>query len=137
MARTNIAEVLYKLTLPLRAQTNWGQVEIVAREALGIQEAETPNDWRTLSTRNMLGQALLEQTRLPEARTLFLSNFTALEQRSDKTRAEFQARYKDTASLLAQLCEANGETDQAAEWRERLAAIKKIKGEQQSTAPKQ
>ena len=114
--------VLGASALALKA---WNEAEQPIREALAIREAKVPDDWRTFSSRALLGGVMLGQGRLAEAEPLLLDGCKGMEDRESSIPAIGKARLTDTIERIVQLYEAKGDQPTAAAWRQRLAAIRR------------
>ena len=111
-------------TLTLLNQGKFAQAEPLARECLALREIMIPDDWRTFNARSLLGGCLLGQMKYAEAEPLLLSGYEGLKQREDKILpAARELRLREALQRLAQLDEATGRPEQAAEWRKRLAEL--------------
>jgi serine/threonine protein kinase/Flp pilus assembly protein TadD len=97
---------------------DYAAAEPLFRQALAIRRAKLPeNHWRTGSTEAGLGSCLAALQRYDEAEPLLLAGH-------DKLKTAFgdsHARTRAAVQNLAQLYEAWGKPDQAAEWRARLS----------------
>src|SRR5262249_38828716 len=113
-------EALAGLATTLVMEKKFSQAEPLARESLGIRERKSPDDWATFSTRRMLGSSLLGQKKYAEAEPVLLAAYQGMKQREAKIPPLSKVRLKEALQALAQLCDAQGRTEQAAQWRRKL-----------------
>jgi tetratricopeptide (TPR) repeat protein len=95
----------------------WTQAELTLRECLAIQESQQPNSWQILSTRSMLGGALLGQKRFVEAEPLLRAGYEGLARRTDKIPARSRYRVGDALDRLIAFAEATNKPDDAKAWK--------------------
>lgn len=69
------ARTLLGMSKTLLTIKAWDEAELLLREALAIQEAKRPNDWRTFVTKSLLGGALLGQKKFAESEPLLLAGY--------------------------------------------------------------
>ena len=119
-----IASSLDVLARVLCDEGKWVEAEGAARESLGIWEKKRPDDWRAFSARAVLGASLLGLKRYDEAGPSLPSGYAGMEQRLDKIAADYRTRVNETAVCLVQFYEATGRSDQAAEWKQKLEALR-------------
>jgi hypothetical protein len=112
------------------------EAEPRARECLAISEKQIPDDWRTFNARSLLGGSLLGQKKFAEAEPLLLSGYEGMKQRNDRIPAFGKPRLKETLQRLVQLYEATGRSNQAVEWKQKLAEFEKAESEKKVAAPK-
>jgi tRNA A-37 threonylcarbamoyl transferase component Bud32 len=99
--------------------------ERLARKCLVLRERQDPDDWRSFLIRSVLGAALVGQKKYgEETEKMLLSGYTGMKEREQRGRepSEMRGRLKDAAQQLVQLYEARGQSDKAAEWKQKLAA---------------
>jgi serine/threonine protein kinase/tetratricopeptide (TPR) repeat protein len=118
---TDAAASLDNLGSVLRDARRLPEAEAALRECLAIREKKIPDDWRTFGARNTLGGILAAQSKWAEAEPLLLSAYEGLKKRETKIPAEHKTKIKEAAEHLAQLFEATGRADQAAEWKKKAA----------------
>jgi tetratricopeptide (TPR) repeat protein len=118
---TDAAASLDNLGSVLRDARRLPEAEAALRECLAIREKKIPDDWRTFGARNTLGGILAAQSKWAEAEPLLLSAYEGLKKRETKIPAEHKTKIKEAAEHLAQLFEATGRADQAAEWKTKAA----------------
>jgi hypothetical protein len=87
----------------------------VLRECLAIRRKLMPEHWLFFNTQSMLGGSLLGQHMYAEAEPLLLAGYEGM-----KTRQAIPIRLTEALERLAQLYEAWGQDDKAAEWRKKL-----------------
>jgi tetratricopeptide (TPR) repeat protein len=97
------------------------EAESLLRECLTICEKKIPNDFNTFLTRYLLGRVLLKQKKYADAEPLLLSGYNGMAQGEAQLPAWARGRLKDALQLLVQLYDATGPTEQAAEWKKKLA----------------
>jgi len=114
----------------------FAEAEGSARECLALREREIPDDWRTSSARSMLGGALLGQKKYADALPLLLSAYAGMKQQEDKIPAEGKIRLQESLQRLAQLYEATGQSEKAAEWSKKLAEFDLAAAAKKTVAPK-
>src|SRR5204863_7145888 len=98
--------------------------EPLIREALTIRAATAPDDWRTFSTKSMLGAALLGQMKLAEAEPLLLAGYQGMKERQAAIPAQGKVRIPDALERLVRLYESTGSEPDAAAWRSKLEAAR-------------
>ena len=103
---------------------------------MDFREQRTPDDWQTFNTRSVLGGSLLGQKRYAEAEPLLLSGYDGMKQRAASIPTDGKVRLKEALQRLAQLYEATGQAEKAAEWKKKLAEFEKAEAEKKTVAPK-
>jgi eukaryotic-like serine/threonine-protein kinase len=121
----DLAAVTAQLTKALLEEKKFTQAEPMARECLAIREKKLPDDWRTFNARSMLGGSLLGQKKYADAEPLLLSGYEGMKQREGNIPLEGKVRLSDALQRLVQLYQATKRPDQAAEWKQKLAALDK------------
>jgi tetratricopeptide (TPR) repeat protein len=129
----DVALSLAGLAFTLLAQEKFAEAEAPARECLAIREQKMPDDWRTFTTRSLLGGSLLGQKKYAQAEPLLVSGYEGMKQREDKIPAGGKRRLKDALQRVVQLYEATDRSDQAAQWKEKLAGFSKAEAEKNTT----
>jgi hypothetical protein len=117
----DLAQSLADLASQLLARGKFAEAESATRECLTIREKKMPDEWVTFNTRSRLGGSLLAQKKYAEAEPLLLSGYEGLKQRENQIPANSKVCLKEAGQRLAQLYEANGQTEKAAEWRKKFA----------------
>jgi eukaryotic-like serine/threonine-protein kinase len=120
-----LAGQLAQLTLTLLAERKFDQAEAVGREALAIREKKSPDDWRSFSTRSMVGASLLGQKKYAQAEPFLLSGYEGMSQRAGQIPPEGRPRLEEALQRLVELYEGIGEITQAERWRSELEASRK------------
>jgi eukaryotic-like serine/threonine-protein kinase len=115
---------LAALGLNLLQQAKYVDAEPLFRECLAIRERKEPDDWRTFSTKSMLGGALVGQKKYADAEPLLVQGYEGMNKRESKIPAVGQARLIEALERLVQLYDARSKPDEAARWRAELAARK-------------
>lgn len=100
------------------------KAEPLLREVLEIRERTQPGQWRTFETRSMLGGTLLAQGKLDEAEPLLLSGYEGFQRQRHLIPANRKNRLPDAIERVVKLYEAKKDTEQAAQWREKLNAAR-------------
>ena len=120
-----LAAVLAQSGSALLELKAWADAEPILRECLAIREKKEPDDWRTFSTRSMLGGALLGQEKYSDAEPLLVHGYEGMKQRVAKIPANSKVRLTEALERLVRLYEATGETDKVAEWKKKLTEFDK------------
>jgi hypothetical protein len=104
----------------------WDEAESVLREALSLRERLEPDAWTTFNAQSLLGEAVAGQQKYADARPLLVHGFDGLKARAARIPAPLRAlRLGEAADRLARLCEAQGEKEEAAKWRQEAETIRK------------
>jgi eukaryotic-like serine/threonine-protein kinase len=114
-----VADLLAQTATYLLQARKFAEAEKRARECLAIREREVPDTWLTFNTRSVLGGSLLGQKNYRDAEPLLLSGYEGLKQREDKIPAAARPRLVEAVQRLVQLYEAKGQSDKAAEWKQK------------------
>jgi tetratricopeptide (TPR) repeat protein len=96
------------------------QAEKLMRECLAIREKNSPDDWLTFETRNLLGACLLGQKKYRMAETLLIDGYEGLKAREARIPAPARKRVADAALRIVALYNSWSKPDKAAEWKARL-----------------
>jgi tetratricopeptide (TPR) repeat protein/tRNA A-37 threonylcarbamoyl transferase component Bud32 len=115
----------------LLATGRFGEAEPLARECLATRELQIPDDPLTFNARALLGACLLGEKKYAEAEPLLLSGYEGMKQREARIPPEGRYRLKQAMVRLVQLYEATNRRDQAAAWKQKLAAFEKAATESQ------
>jgi serine/threonine protein kinase/tetratricopeptide (TPR) repeat protein len=99
----------------------FGEAEALLRECLTLRTPKQAGEWEVFYTKSQLGQALTGLTRNAEAEALLREAYGGLAAQKAKIPAPFQRCLGETARALADLYEAWGKKEQAAQWRQQLA----------------
>lgn len=132
-----LTAALAQTGLTLLQTQAWSEAEAVLRECLALREKQAPDDWRTFSTRSMLGGALLGQARQVqatdaaaaaaksgEAEPFLIQGYEGMQQREATIPAVGKIRLSEALQRLVDLYTALGKPDEAAKWQEKLGALK-------------
>ncbi len=115
-----LAVALAGLTRSLLAGQKFTEAEPLARECLAIREKKLPDNWQTFNARSLLGGSLLGQKKFVEAGPLLLSGYEGLKQREDAIPTGSKRYLRETILRLAELYEATGQSEKAAEWNRKV-----------------
>ncbi|MBL8725843.1 MAG: hypothetical protein JNK49_17500, partial [Planctomycetes bacterium] len=125
-----LAQELARAATPLLLVEQWAAAEALLREILPIREAKLAGAWQPELSRALLGAALLGQRRFAEAEPLLVAGAEGLLQRLETMPASVRFRVREAVARVVELYAqwANAEpgllrAEQAAKWRERLAAL--------------
>ncbi len=133
-----VAGVAASLTLHFLNTGDFADAEPSARECLRIRENKLPDHVSTFIAKSLLGGTLLGREKYAEAEPLLLSGYGGMKQREDRIYYDERPRLKENLQWLVQLYEATGKTDQAAEWKQKLADFNQAEAEkfkEQSVSP--
>jgi non-specific serine/threonine protein kinase/serine/threonine-protein kinase len=123
--RQNVAsirsnELQYCLAHNLLSQQRYAEAESLLRECLKFGEKHQTNDWRTFSTKSLLGCSVLGQKKYAEAEPLLLAGYEGMKQREGKLEPIYRFRLTEAIELMVQFCEATVKKEEAAQWRAKL-----------------
>jgi tetratricopeptide (TPR) repeat protein len=107
----------------LLSQGKSPEAETLLRECLILREIQRPDDWRTFSTKSMLGGALLGQKKYSEAEGLLRSGYEGMKQREDTIPGVGKPNLKEALNRLVQLYQATDRPEQAAKWKKKLEEV--------------
>jgi tetratricopeptide (TPR) repeat protein len=105
----------------LLAKKKPAEAEKLLRECLAIREKIKPDDWSLFDAQSMLGEALRDQKKYPEAEKLLLSGYEGMRKRAGKIPTEEKLRLIKELERLVLLYEAWGKQDEAKKWGTELA----------------
>ena len=128
-----VADSLANLANVLERQGRLADAEPLARECLAIREGKIPDDWRAFDARSLLGENLAAQQKYNEAEPLLISGYEGMKLREDKIPADRKIRLREVLEHLVLLYKANGRSDQALEWQQRLDEFDKSQASKEST----
>ena len=115
---------LEDLAAVLRRSGNYTNTEALLRESVELREKNRPDEWETFNARLLLGICLLEQNKIEQAQTVLKSGGDGIMRRKDAIpifrKRDVELELKDVSNIY----EAAALTDQAAEWKRRLAEYK-------------
>ena len=98
-----LAGQLAQFSVVLLTVKAWDEAEPLIREALTIREAKEPDEWRTFSTKSMLGGVLLGQKKYAEAEPLLLAGYEGLQQREAAIPPNGKIRIREALERLVLL----------------------------------
>ena len=110
----------------LRREKRLDETELVLRKCLALREGQNPEDWRTFNTKSELGGALLGQKNYSSAEPLLVAGYEGMKEREATIPAAGKVRLKEALERLVQICEATGQPDQTAKWKQKLADFDKL-----------
>jgi hypothetical protein len=116
-----LAAAIYGLAATLLKGGKLAEAEPLIRECLAVREKRLPDDWRTYSTRAMLGDNLLNQKKYADAEPFLLSGYQGMKDREAKIRGGNRVFLKKALQNLSQLYSATDRPDEAAQWKQKLA----------------
>jgi len=113
---TNTLARAYLVDQPARAES-------LAREALAVRENQSPDEWLTFATRNLLGASLLVQKKYVDAEPFLLKGYEGLKARELKIPAYARNTVAEAGEWIVKLYDGWGKKEQAADgasaWRHR------------------
>jgi tetratricopeptide (TPR) repeat protein len=115
-----VAIAAFGLGRSLSKQQKYVEAEPLLRESLNICEKKQADDWRTFMVKSELGASLLGQKKLDQAEPLLTQGYEGMKERAAKMPRSEKQRLQEAAQRLADMYDAWGKNDQAAEWRKRL-----------------
>jgi tetratricopeptide (TPR) repeat protein len=115
-----LANFLANSAWSLLTRKKFAEAEAPARESLAIREKAIPDDWLTFNSRSMLGEILLGQKKYAEAESFLLSGYQGMKQREKSIPAA--GKIPEAIQRLAELYEATGQPEKAAEWKKKLGS---------------
>ena len=137
-----------KLVGLLLAKSDFAEAEPLAREHLALCEKRTPEGisrrYETCDARSLLGGSLLGQKKYVEAEPLLLAGYEGIMQHEARlgagvdpmrVRQEFQRVGQESLQRLVQLYEATDRTNQAVEWKQKLAEFEKAQAKYRPSEP--
>jgi tetratricopeptide (TPR) repeat protein len=120
------ASELAALGRNLFEQKKSSEAETALRESLPVLEKRQPDDWLTFDTQSMLGAAVLSQKKYAEAEPLLRKGYEGMQKRAAMIPPHWRLfRLTDAAERLVRLYDALEKKDEAAKWRNELAALRK------------
>jgi tetratricopeptide (TPR) repeat protein len=106
----------------------YGEADTLLRDCLALRERKDPTSWWVGHTKSQLGQSAVVLKRYAEAEPLLLEAHQELSAGKDKMPARYQGYVAEAARALADLYDAWGRNDRAAEWRKKLEVHQKESG---------
>jgi tetratricopeptide (TPR) repeat protein len=112
--------VLDDLGVCLIKLNRFAEAEAILRECLAHREHKDAGDWWVFRTKSRLGQSLTGLKRYEEAEVVLREAYGGLSVRRDKIPGRHRQRvFGEAAQALADLYEAWGKPEKAAEWRDK------------------
>jgi eukaryotic-like serine/threonine-protein kinase len=96
---------------------NPAAAESLVRECVRTRKETAPEDWPYFAATSLLGEVLLARKKPDEAEPLLKAGYEGLKSREESIPPEFRHHVADAAGRLAQLYDALGQKDKAAEWK--------------------
>jgi tetratricopeptide (TPR) repeat protein len=118
----SVADALGYLGYILVKQQKYEDGELVLREDLQIHQQQQPDGWRTFQSMSLLGACLASAKRYVDAEPLLLAGYEGLREREIKIPPAFRVRLTLALDRLVRLYDSWEKPDQAAHWRQALAA---------------
>ena len=112
------------LALTYQAQGKFASSEALAREAVERDREKQPEDWQRFFAESLLGASLAGQKKYAEAEPLLLAGYQGMNARKDKIAVPDNYHLERAGEWLAQLYQAWGKPQKAAEWRQQLQQTK-------------
>jgi tetratricopeptide (TPR) repeat protein len=112
------------LALAYQSQRKFAESEALAREALEFDRKKQPDDWQRFRAESLLGASLAGQKKYVEAERLLLEGYQGMLARKDRIDVPEWYHLDRAREWIIQLYQAWGKPEKAAEWREKLKAIK-------------
>jgi len=107
------------LALAYQSQRKFAQSEPLAREAVDKDRKIQPDDWQRFRAESLLGASLAGQKKFAEAESLLLAGYQGMLARKERIPAPDQYHLDLARKWLAQLYQAWGKPEKAAEWRQK------------------
>ena len=120
---SDVLQTKYDLAVLYQSTGKPDAAAALCRECLPGYEKRT-DDWRRFDLKAMLGGCLLAEKKYAEAEPLLREGCAGLRQRGDRLPVYAKARLAESQGRLVQLYEATGKKDEAAKWRQELAAVR-------------
>ena len=112
---------LHHLALALLLEEKFVEAEPMARESLEIGEKMSPDEWKTFSSRSLLGGALLGEKKYADAEPLLISGFEGMRDREAKIPHNRKMLLRQALVRLVQFYEVTDQPEKVAKWKETLA----------------
>jgi tetratricopeptide (TPR) repeat protein len=116
----NSADVRLRLGQNLLKQKAPAEAESVLQEARAIYEKLKDRSARPFIVLSLLGEALLDQQRFPEAEPLLLRGYDGMRQHGDIQQAAWQSQLTEAGERVVRYYEATHQPEKARAWREKL-----------------
>jgi hypothetical protein len=107
------------------AQQHYAEAEQSLRESLTVIVKQAPKSILRYQTESLLGTALVGQRRYGSAEPLLLASIGFFQARAANLTPEQRSSLYATMQRLIELYDALGRLDDAARWRQELAALRK------------
>jgi hypothetical protein len=126
VADTYVGMNLWELALPHAReavkirQEKWADAEPLLRTCLDIRRRKDSDSWFRFNAQLLLGVALLGQRKPDEAAPLLREGYEGVKQREAKISRTGKILLHETVGFLVALCDAAGQTQEAARWRKEL-----------------
>jgi tetratricopeptide (TPR) repeat protein len=112
------------LALAYQSQGKFAESKALAREALEFDRKKQPDDWQRFRAESLLGASWAGQKKYVEAERLLLEGYQGMLARKDRIDVPDWYQLDRAREWIIQLYQAWGKPEKAAEWREKLKAIK-------------
>jgi tetratricopeptide (TPR) repeat protein len=120
--RSKLAAALASAGRWLVEAKSYAAAEPLLRESLSLGEAQVPVSWTTHHARSLLGHALLRQQKYADAEPHLVQGYLGMKVRVAEIPAEERGYLRTARERVFELYTAWGKPDEAAKWREQLAA---------------
>jgi serine/threonine protein kinase len=118
----DIDVAMSSLATTLCRQQKFSEAESLFRECLAMREKNCPNAWYTHYTRLRLGATLMGKRQYDEAEPLIISGYEGMREREAGIRERTKVLTESIQDLI-QLFEATARSENAAEWKTKLATV--------------
>ncbi|MBZ5575657.1 MAG: tetratricopeptide repeat protein [Acidobacteriia bacterium] len=125
------------LALAWQSQGKFAASEPLAREALATDVKKRPDDWQRFGAESLVGASLAGQKKYAEAEPLLLEGYRGMVARKDRMAVPDLYHLDRAGEWIAQLYQAWGKPEKAAEWRQELKSTKASSNRQTVVATKQ
>jgi eukaryotic-like serine/threonine-protein kinase len=112
------------LALIYLSQEKFIKAEAPAHEALEFDRKQQPDDWQRFRAASLLGASLAGQKKYAEAEPLLLEGYQGMLARKDRTDVPDWYHLERAREWIAELYQAWGKPEKAAEWRQQLKQVK-------------
>jgi serine/threonine protein kinase/tetratricopeptide (TPR) repeat protein len=127
-ATADVLEILGRL---LVKHEKYAEAAPTLRQCLDVRREKLPDNWRTFLARFLLGTALLGQGKHEEAEPLLAEGYEGLRQRENQIPVPGRRLVIESLERVVRLYEDANAEEQAAAWRTKLDAHKKVEKQQQ------
>ena len=125
------------LALAYQSQRKFVASEPLAREALATDVKKRPDDWQRFRAESLLGASLEGQKKYSEAEPLLLEGYQGMLARKERMPVPERYQLDHAGEWIAQLYQAWGQPEKAAEWRQKRQSPKASSNQQPVVATKQ